>query len=54
VYPGADGFDASRDCSALRSTEVTGKVVLCESWGLGGRIEAGQIVAAPRRTAAWA
>jgi subtilisin family serine protease len=46
VYPGADGFDASRDCSVLRGAEVTGKVVLCESRGLSGRIEAGQTVAA--------
>jgi hypothetical protein len=46
VYPGADEFDASRNCSVLRSAEVTGKVVLCESRGLGGRIEAGQTVVA--------
>jgi hypothetical protein len=36
----------NRDCSVLRSAEVTGKVVLCEIRGLGGRIEAGQTVAA--------
>uniref|UniRef100_A0A0E0R1L7 Subtilisin-like protease n=1 Tax=Oryza rufipogon TaxID=4529 RepID=A0A0E0R1L7_ORYRU len=46
VYPGADGSDTSRDCSVLRGAEVTGKVVLCESRGLNGRIEAGQTVAA--------
>ncbi|WVZ57431.1 hypothetical protein U9M48_007817 [Paspalum notatum var. saurae] len=46
VYPGADGFDASRDCSVLRGSEVAGKVVLCESRGLSGRVEAGQTVAA--------
>jgi subtilisin family serine protease len=46
VYPGADGSDTSRDCSVLRGAEVSGKVVLCESRGLNGRIEAGQTVAA--------
>ncbi|GJM91276.1 hypothetical protein PR202_ga07638 [Eleusine coracana subsp. coracana] len=46
VFPGADGSDTSRDCSVLRDTEVTGKVVLCESRGLSGRVEEGQTVAA--------
>ncbi|XP_066358035.1 subtilisin-like protease 3 [Miscanthus floridulus] len=46
VYPGADGFDASHDCSVLCGAEMTGKVVLCESRGLSGRIEAGQTMAA--------
>ncbi|KAK1695482.1 hypothetical protein QYE76_012179 [Lolium multiflorum] len=46
VYPGADGSDTSRDCSVLRGAEVGGKVVLCESRGLNGRIEAGQTVSA--------
>ncbi|KAM0835343.1 hypothetical protein ACQ4PT_063001 [Festuca glaucescens] len=46
VYPGADGSETSRDCSVLRGAEVGGKVVLCESRGLNGRMEAGQTVAA--------
>uniref|UniRef100_A0ACD5TN65 Uncharacterized protein n=1 Tax=Avena sativa TaxID=4498 RepID=A0ACD5TN65_AVESA len=46
VYPGADGSDTSRDCSVLRGAEVSDKVVLCESRGLNGRVEAGQTVAA--------
>jgi subtilisin family serine protease len=46
VYPGADGSNASRDCSVLRDSEVEGKVVLCESRGLDGRVEEGQTVAA--------
>uniref|UniRef100_A0ACD5U5G2 Uncharacterized protein n=1 Tax=Avena sativa TaxID=4498 RepID=A0ACD5U5G2_AVESA len=46
VYPGADGSETSRDCSVLRGAEVSDKVVLCESRGLNGRIEAGQTVAA--------
>ena len=46
MYPAGDGSDTSRDCSVLRGAEVSDKVVLCESRGLNGRIEAGQTVSA--------
>ncbi|KAL6648908.1 hypothetical protein ACP70R_013132 [Stipagrostis hirtigluma subsp. patula] len=46
VFPGRSGDSDARDCSTLDETEVSGKVVLCESRTITEHVEQGQTVSA--------
>ncbi|XP_050228014.1 subtilisin-like protease [Mercurialis annua] len=47
VYPGKNGNQSSALCEegSLESSEVKGKIVLCDRGGSAGRVEKGQVVA---------
>ncbi|XP_065858908.1 subtilisin-like protease [Euphorbia lathyris] len=46
VYPGKDGNESAAVCAPgyLESTQVKGKIVVCDRGGLVGRVEKGQVV----------